>query len=211
MSYPTVVPGGGAPSPSLDREDTSARKRRRRLFHRVMSGLEKRGQVRLLTLTSAAPDTAGRDFQTSFRRLRMRLLRRGMLVDYIRCPEYTKKGARHEHILFRGSFIEQRYLSHLWQEIHNSPVIDIRGIRAGKRALAGYLASYMAKSPAGRYAYSWGWVWKGFVKSWTFLRRLGYAYGMPFQDILHMWRILVQCGKRPEEHWRLWAREGRFA
>jgi len=137
--------------------------------------------------------------------LRMRLLQRGLLVDYIRCPEFTKKGIRHEHILFRGSYLEQREVSRLWAEIHNSPIVDVRQVQKGTRQVAHYMASYMAKSPAGRYAYSWGWVWQGFVKSWLFLKRLGYAYGLPFPEVLHKWKIAVKMGIKPEEHWEAFA------
>jgi len=204
MSSPTEVARVGTPGPtSLDNGNTSARKRSRRMFHRVMSGLEKPGRIRLLTLTSSAeaPD----DFQKSFRKLRMRLLRRRLLVDYIRCPEYTKNGGRHEHILFRGSYLEQAEISRLWAEIHNSPIVDVRQVRKTARAMAHYMASYMAKSPAGRYAYSWGWVWQGFVKSWLFLKRLGYNYGLPFEDVLKKWRICVKLGYRPEIVWAAWS------
>lgn len=152
MSYSLGKAEAGNLSSSLDIEDTSARKRARRCYHRVISGLEKKGQVRLITLTTAT-ESQNEAFQKDFRKLRMRLLRRGLFLDYIRCPEFTKSGLRHEHILFRGSYIEQAYLSYLWKSIHGAPVVDIRRVW-GKSRMAGYLASYMAKAPAGRYCYS---------------------------------------------------------
>ena len=182
---------------SLDIEDTSARRRRRRMYHRVMSGLEKQGQVRLLTLTTSH-QSLNCTFQKHFRMLRMRLLRRKLLLDYIRCPEYTKSGLRHEHICFRGSYIEQRYLSELWAGIHQSPVVDIR--KTGSlRSIASYLASYMAKAPAGRYAYSWGWVWKGFAGSWKLLKGYSRQMGWSYATLLTKWRIMVKMDRRPEE------------
>jgi len=203
LSEMSQVARGQPSSSSLDNGNTSARKRARRMFHRVMSGLEKPGRVRLLTLTSSPRAPA--DFQKSFRKLRMRLLRRGLLVEYIRCPELTKKGARHEHILFRGSFLEQAEISRLWNDIHLSPIVDVRAVAKGKRQMAHYMASYMGKSPSGRYAYSWGWVWKGFAKSWTFLKRLGYDYGLSMDAVLHLWKIAVKMGQKPESHWHIWA------
>ncbi|MBA7545810.1 hypothetical protein ES705_38191 [subsurface metagenome] len=189
---------------SLDIESTSARqswlrkKRSRRMFHRVISGLKKAGAVRLVTLTSRAVDD-NEKFQRDFRCLRMRLLRRRLLVDYIRCPEFTKGGLRHEHILFRGSYIDQRYLSAEWERIHGARVVDIRRVRGG-RGLAGYMASYMAKAPAGRYCYSWGWVWKGFAGSWKALCRFYRESSWTFQDILTFWDLCIRLDKRPEAY-----------
>lgn len=186
---------GSETSTSLDNEYISARKRYRRMFHRVMSGMERNGNVRLLTLTSS---TSTRDFQKDFRKLYMRLQRRGMLVDYIRVPEKTKSGLRHDHVVFRGSYIEQVWLSKQWNEIHNSPVVDIRRVR-GARGIANYLANYLAKAPAGRYSYSWGWVWKGFVKSWEDLKKYGWEVGASFTEVLTCWRWCVKLKLRPEE------------
>ena len=178
-------------SSSLDNVNTSARKRRGRMFHRVMSGLEKDGDIRFLTLTSAAIDLNSR-FQQDFRKLRMRLLRRKLLVDYIRCPEYTKTGLRHEHILFRGSYIDQAYVGKLWQEIHNSPIVDIRRVKKNKRRLAGDMAKYMLKENAGRYSYSWGWVRRGFVKRWEKLKAFGWEMGWCYATVLTKWRIAIK-------------------
>ncbi len=183
---------------SLDKEDTSARRRSKRCYHRVISGLEKGGQVRFITLTTASRGQ-NKHFQEHFRMLRMRLLRRGLLLDYIRCPEYTESGLRHEHILFRGSYIEQAYLSFLWQKIHRAKIVDIRRVW-GKPRMAGYFASYMAKAPAGRYSYSWGWVWQGYAKSWKFLKK---ASGWTCQDywsLLTVWRRCVRLGIRPDSN-----------
>ena len=171
------------------------------MYHRVMSGLERQGEVRLITLTTAHLSD-NEAFQRHFRQLRMRLLRRHLLVDYIRCPEYTENGLRHEHILFRGNFIEQSYLSYLWAGIHGAPIVDIRRTR-GKRRLAGYLANYMAKAPAGRYAYSWGWVWKGFAHSWKLLKKVAYQNQWSGKDTLTIWRWMVKLkvNLREELEW----------
>lgn len=185
-------------SSSLDKENISARKRARRTFHRVKSGLEKQGTVRLITLTTAT-ESDNVAFQKHFRMLRMRLLRRRLLLDYFRCPEFTKSGLRHEHILFRGSFIEQAFLSHLWSQIHNAPVVDIRLVKGERRKVAGYLANYMAKSPSGRSSYSWGWVWRGFAGSWKRLKKFGLETGASFSEVLTFWQGCVRFGFRPEE------------
>jgi len=184
-------------SSSLDTKDTSARKRSKRMFQRVMSGLQKPGTVRLLTLTSASVSD-NQAFQPHFRQFRMRLLRRGLFLDYIRCPELTESGLRHEHILFRGSYIEQAYISHLWAQIHGAPMVDIRRV-SSRRSLAGYMANYMAKAPAGRYSYSWGWVWKGFASSWRVLRRFSREMAWDYGTLLTVWRTCVLMNIRPED------------
>ncbi|MBA7703661.1 hypothetical protein ES703_112453 [subsurface metagenome] len=185
------------PSPLLDKEFTTARQKGRRMYHRVMSGLEKGGQLRLLTLTTAS-QADNELFQRHFRMLHMRLLRRGLLFDYIRCRELTKSGLRHEHILFRGSYIDQAYLSHLWQGIHGAPVVWIQNIR-GKGRLASYLAKYATKGIEARTAYSWGWVWRGFAHSWALVKRVGWKYGYPFAEVLTYWRWCVRLGYKPDD------------
>ncbi|MBA7709053.1 hypothetical protein ES703_117960 [subsurface metagenome] len=182
---------------SLDIETTSARRRYKRMYHRVMSGLERDGSVRLLTLTTAR-EAQSRPFQRDFRKLIMRLQRRNLVASYIRVPELTQTGLRHDHIVFRGSYIEQQYLSHLWAEIHESPVVDIRRCY-GKRSIACYLANYLAKSPAGRYSYSWGWVWKGFAQSWKRLKSFSKEMGWSYHRLLTFWRICVKVNLRVEE------------
>ena len=184
----------------LVKEFTTGRQRGRRMYHRVMSGLEKGGQLRLLTLTTAR-QCDNEDFQKHFRMLRKRLLRRGLFLDYIRCRELTKSGLRHEHILFRGSYIEQVYLSHLWAGIHGAPVVWIQGVR-GQGRLAHYMAKYASKGVEARTAYSWGWVWRGFAHSWSLVKRVGAVWGYSFSEILTYWQHCVRVGYKPDERMR---------
>jgi len=167
------------------------------MYHRVMSGLEKGGRLRLLTLTTAN-ENDNKDFQKHFRMLRMRLLRRNLLVDYIRCRELTKSGLRHEHILFRGSYIDQAYLGHLWEKIHGAPIVDIKGVY-GKNRLASYLAKYAAKEVAARTAYSWGWVWRGFCRSWYLVKKVGWQWGCSMDEVLTFWRRCIRLNYKPDE------------
>lgn len=143
----------------------------RRCYHRVMSGLERGGSLRFITLTSS-PD-APADIQRSWRALYMRMQRRGLIKGYIKVPELTKAGRLHLHILYRGSYLSQRLLSVWWSQIHQSEVVDIRTWRPfrGKRPTASYMAKYMSKEGAGRYAWSWGWVWRGFAGHWSLWKR----------------------------------------
>ncbi|MBA7575140.1 hypothetical protein ES708_16961 [subsurface metagenome] len=167
------------------------------MFHRVMSGIEKPGELRMITLTTAKVED-NELFQKHFRMLRKRLLRRGLLVDYIRCREMTKSGLRHEHILFRGSYIEQVYLSHLWAEIHGAPVVDIRKVHT-KAGMACYMAKYASKAIVARTAYSWGWVWRGFCHSWLLVKKLGWQTGSTMAQVLTFWRTCVLMNYKPDK------------
>jgi len=129
----------------------------------------------------------------------MRLKRRHLLTGYIRVPEYTKSGLQHLHIIFRGSYIDQAYLSALWHQLHGAKVVDIRAIKNldGKRGMANYMAKYMTKELAGRYSWDWGWVWRGFCRDWTHLKKLwrylvGSGTGNTFQDLLRWWRLWLK-------------------
>ena len=148
----------------------------KRCYHRVISGLERGGSLRFLTLTSS-PD-APADIQKSWRALYMRMVRRGLIDGYIKVPERTKAGRLHLHVLFRGQYIAQVLMSKWWAEIHQSPNVDIRMYRpwGGKRRTAAYMAKYMSKEEAGRYSWSWGWVWRGFCNDWREWKRYWWLY-----------------------------------
>jgi len=74
-------------------------------------------------------------------------------------------------------YIEQRLISSLWNEIHLSPVVDIRAVnkvRGGARELA----KYLGKERLNRYWMSYAWVFRGWV-TWSrkFKRALGHYPG----------------------------------
>jgi len=174
----------------------------RRCYHRVISGIERGGVLRFLTLTSSneSPDSCQKDF----RALYMRLKRRGLIKGYIKVPELSKNGKQHLHVLFRGSYIEQAYLSQVWQQLHKAKIVDIRrvGQNCDKRKLASDMASYMSKANLYRYSWNWDWVWRGFCRDWRdlkrFWRRLNEAAAdYSFQDLLRWWRLWLGGFWRP--------------
>lgn len=167
----------------------------RRCYHRVISGIERGGTLRFLTLTASneSPELA----QHSFRVLYKRLQRRGLIKGYIKVPELSKNGKQHVHVLFRGSYIDQMLISHWWQEIHKAKIVDIRLVayRRKPKALASYMAKYLSKENLYRYSWNWDWVWRGFVGDWKRLKRLVRDY---YGDITTATlRILLIA-------WRLW-------
>ena len=179
--------------PEGQHDDTNTSKKKRRCYHRVISGIERGGQLRFLTLTSS-PESP-KDIQKSWRALYMRLFRRGLITGYIKVPEYTKRGKAHLHVLYRGKYIDHYIIRSMWQEIHRASIVDIRLVKPkySNKQMANELAKYMAKKNAGRYSWSWGWVWKAFCRDWTRLKQLfnyNNFYGPlePFSGLIKLWR-----------------------
>jgi len=175
----------------------------RRCYHRVISGIERGGTLRFLTLTASnqSPELA----QHSFRVLYYRLRRRGLVRGYIKVPELSKNGKQHVHVLFRGKYIEQTLISHWWQEIHNAKIVDIRLVayRRHPRQLASYMAKYMSKENLWRYSWNWEWVWRGFVSDWKRLKRLvrqnyGEITGKAKDILLIAWRLWLHGTWKPD-------------
>lgn len=175
----------------------------RRCYHRVISGIERGGQLRFLTLTASnqSPELA----QHSFRVLYKRLLRQGLIEGYIKVPEMSKNGKQHVHVLFRGSYIDQRLISHWWEEIHQAKVVDIRLVsyRRTKKALASYMAKYLSKDNYFRYSWNWKWVWRGFCNDWRRLKRLvrqtyGDITGWVVQLLIYSWKLWLQGKWQPD-------------
>ena len=171
----------------------------RRCYHRVISGIQRGGQLRFLTLTSSndSPDTC----QRSFRALYMRLKRRNLMQGYIKVPEASKNGKQHLHVLFRGSYVDQVLIGKWWQQIHKANIVDIRLVKSKRTAsvLASYMAKYMSKENIYRYSWNWGWVWRGFCKDWKELNRRVRGYRLsgwdtPFRDIIRFWTGCLRAG-----------------
>lgn len=120
--------------------------------------------LRFLTLTTSKG--AKRDIQQDFRVLKMRIKRLYGTFEYIRIR--TNEGNGVLHILFIGGFIPQTWISRNWEEIHQSPVVDIRAASRIK-GLGRYIVSqYLSDQRCSflRYSWSWKWVYFGFVKVW---------------------------------------------
>jgi hypothetical protein len=106
------------------------------------------GDCRFFTLTSPAnedADTSYAKFPERFRRFYMRLDRRfGRLkrIEYIAVVERQKRGAAHVHVIYRGPFIPQQWLSQVAAECGFGRIADIRRSRKDH---VRYLAKYLAK------------------------------------------------------------------
>jgi len=71
----------------------------------------------------------------------------GKSIDYLAVVEATKLGEPHLHILVRGPYMPQKWLSECMDEIAESPIVDIRKIRS-VREVVSYVAKYITKAPA---------------------------------------------------------------
>jgi hypothetical protein len=68
-------------------------------------------------------------------------------LQYLCVVERTKLGWPHLHILTRGPWIPQRWLSEQLRALAGSPIVDIRRI-SSSNAAARYVAKYCGKEPA---------------------------------------------------------------
>jgi len=109
--------------------------------------------TRLVTLTvsSAAgnsPEDRLRNLARAWRVCVQRLRRRypSTPIEYLAVVEKTKRGEPHLHILFRGPYIPQAYLSAVMEELIASPIVDIRRIYNQRHAIR-YVAKYVTKEP----------------------------------------------------------------
>jgi len=66
-------------------------------------------------------------------------------IEYLAVWEVTKAGWPHLHVVARGPYIPQRWLSHHWQQLTGAPIVDIRAVR-GSRDAARYVAKYLTKA-----------------------------------------------------------------
>jgi hypothetical protein len=167
-------------------------KKQRRAFQRLMSGLtvgkSRRERLRFMTLTSS-PQSGGRNLNADFRALKMRILRKyHFKMKYWKIR--TNEGNGVLHIIFRGKYIPQKWLSAQWADIHKSPIVDIRSLyetRKGLTGIAFYLVgSYLAKQSFERMSWGYSWVFPAFVSYW---KRMVEKYG--FKRGLELWNKLL--------------------
>jgi hypothetical protein len=158
----------------------------------LMSGLtvgkSRRERLRFMTLTSS-PEAKVRNLNADFRALKMRIYRKfHFKMKYWKIR--TNEGNGVVHIVYRGKYIPQKWLSDQWAEIHKSPIVDIRSLyesRKGLKGLVFYLVgNYLAKQSFERMSWGYSWVFPAFVNC---RKRLIEKYG--FRQALYLWRRLL--------------------
>lgn len=156
-----------------------------RAYQRLVSGLtigcRQGAYYRFMTLTTAKG--VNRDINKDFDILKKRIRRATWQKDRFSGFKFnryfklkTAEGNGVLHIIYWGNFIPQNWLSHAWEQIHKSEVVDIRSAYGNKntkvKGLVGYLLTdYLTKQPIIRMSYGWKWAWKGLAKSWDHVRK----------------------------------------
>lgn len=107
-----------------------------------------------VTLTSRvrndiSPDQAARNLVKAWRKVKAAARRKypQEKFEYLAVFEETKQGWPHLHILTRGKWLDQSWLSAQMDRLTDSPIVDVRRIRS-KGAVAAYVAKYVSKASA---------------------------------------------------------------
>ena len=156
-------------------------KRIRRFYQRFYTGVGVGGQLRVLTLTTSNEALAeGKDIHRSFRTLVKRLRRKFGRFEYIGVKEFNED-REHLHLVFRGEYMPQDWVSDTWKDIHSSPIVYIEALQNERKGVQ-YLAKYLSKDMHNRFLCSQNWVFKGWV-TWSkqFCKQFGHY---PHQSVL---------------------------
>jgi len=145
------------------------RTKQKRFFHRITSGQTlarfQNKPIRFITLTTsdkAKQLDLARDVDVLIKRIR----RKQPKFQY--CKVNTNEGNGVVHVLYKGKYISQPWLSYNWNKIHNSYIVDIRKCHNDK-SIASYLINQYLSSQKCSYtrmSYSNKWIFKGAVKTW---------------------------------------------
>lgn len=107
---------------------------------------------RFITLTCdrdrfASVEHAFQVMAKAFSKLVARIRRKFGSFEYIRVWELHKSGYPHLHIMQRGGYIPQKWLSETWDELGVGKIVDIRKIHR-PQVTAAYVTKYMGKGLA---------------------------------------------------------------
>lgn len=117
----------------------------RRLAHRVEAAKPTKF-VTLTTWTRAylGPRMAFEKGSRKIPKLIAKLRKRFGDIEYCKVLEQHKNGFPHWHFAWRSSYIPQRIISDLWDELHNSPIVHIKRVEKIK-SVYGYMVKYLCK------------------------------------------------------------------
>jgi len=87
----------------------------------------------------------------------------------------TNEGNGVLHILYRGPYLPHAWVSSVWSEIHNSPIVNIKLLeyKDMKKTSCYVVSQYVSsqKSSYVRSSQSWKWVFRGFKSYWYAVKR----------------------------------------
>jgi len=184
--------------PSVERFSIWSRKQKR-CFQRIKTGMKvaeiEHSSLRFLTLTTKKNENT-RNLNDDFQVLRKRIIRMtplklaslgwidladihrfypskkiGSSLIFEYCKVETSEGGGVLHVIFKGDFIPQKWISENWSEIRcGSWNVDIRICKASHGAYV--VNQYMSgQSAFERFSWSFGWVYRGFVHDWLMIKR----------------------------------------
>jgi len=155
-----------------------------------------RRELRVITLTTSPRARAsGLQVGASWSALVKRLRRRWPVSGFEYWKLRTSEGNGVLHIIYSGPWIPQGWLSRLWEEIHDSPIVYIQKLRYRRKRLINYLMThYLPAHDDGRLytrmSWSWGWVFRGFAGAWRWFWRKGPT----MYDAIFEWNKLMRRG-----------------
>lgn len=178
--------------------------KQKRTYQRLLSGI-KRAQnagkkLRIITLTSASSaDTSpwgGRILAKNWQVLRKRIQKRFGKLEYFRLR--TDEGFGVLHIVYQGTYIPHSFLKRNWSEIHGAEIVFIQALYGKSKRIAGYIASHYLAGHRRfmRQSWSWGWVFRGFVKVWYRVR----SSSPDLYSAIREWDCLLRT-RNPKMHW----------
>jgi hypothetical protein len=158
-----------------------AKRLRAQMVARALAGFACGEPVRMLTLTSPGDEDYERSYEQlrpRWKRLRESIRRRfpGLRLEYFDVIERQQRGHAHLHVLFRGGYLPQRWVSAAAAKAGFGRIVDVRSVgKAAGRYVAKYLGKEMGNTPAAlgfpalprwhrRAAWSRGWA-PAFAKS----------------------------------------------
>jgi hypothetical protein len=123
--------------------------RKKNVYHLQQRALKGKPQ-RFATLTTRCqygetPQAAHDRCRPQIARLVTLARKRYGPIEYVAFLERTKAGWPHWHLLIRGAFIPQHWLSATWKALTGAFIVDIRRINNPKHAAA-YVAKYVTKT-----------------------------------------------------------------
>jgi len=124
-----------------------AKQRRRKLINEALKG----NPTRFITLTVNpawfdGPDDRAAKLAKAWRLVVAAYRHRwpGRESEYLAVFEATQKGEPHLHIVWRGAWMPQKWLSHQMEKRMGAPVVDVRRIR-DKKKVPEYVTKYISK------------------------------------------------------------------
>ena len=121
--------------------------RRKKLISEAKEGKPQRFIT--LTVNPAwfnSPEERAQKLVEAWRKIRRRFLdlSENNKCEFLAVFELTQLGEPHLHIVQRGSFIPQKWLSEQMKELMGAPVVDIRSV-TGSKEVAKYISKYISK------------------------------------------------------------------